>query len=234
MRKTRLLLGGSLLAACLLAMPLAPALAQDNGTVVLASYGSVWQEALEKALKPFEAENKVKVRFTAGSSADNVARAIAAAQPARRRRRDGRGDDLRPGTRRRHLREARSRDRHEPRQHRAAKPRWATDGVGVIMQAIGFFYRTDTFKKNGWAPPISWNDLLDKKFCHRSGWSHPNVSFSYYTLMMLGGGKPDDVPAGARRSRRSRTASTRSIRPPPRPSRRRSSASSTSASWRIS
>ena len=25
------------------------------------------------------------------------------------------------------------------------------------------------------------------------------MSFSYYTLMMLGGGKPDDVPAGARK-----------------------------------
>ena len=41
------------------------------------------------------------------------------AQSSRRRRRDGRGNDLRPGTRRRHLREARSSDRQEPRQHRA-------------------------------------------------------------------------------------------------------------------
>ena len=42
------------------------------------------------------------------------------------------------------------------------------DGVGVVMQAIGFFYNTETFKKNGWAPPCSWNDLLDKKFCRKA------------------------------------------------------------------
>jgi len=66
-------------------------------------YGSVWQEALEKALKPFEAENKVKVRFTAGSSADNVARAIAAKNRPERGRGDGRGDDLGQGRAAGHL-----------------------------------------------------------------------------------------------------------------------------------
>ena len=197
MTKTRSLFGGSLLAAAL-AMPLAPAVAQDNGTVVLASYGSVWQEALEKALKPFEAENKVKVRFTAGSSADNVARAIAA-----RNRPDVdvvMGEEMTFG-------QGRGEGIFEKLDPAIVKnlanivpeAKMGEEGVGVIMQAIGFFYRTDIFQKNGWAPPSSWNDLLDKKFCHRSGWSHPNVSFSYYTLMMIGGGKPDDVLAGARK-----------------------------------
>jgi len=71
-------------------------------------------------------------------------------------------------------------------------------GVGVVMQSIGLFYNTTTFKKNGWAPPDSWQALLDKRFCHRIGLGDPNVSFTYYALMMLGGGKPDDVPAGTK------------------------------------
>ena len=157
---------GALLSAAFLFMPFAPALAQDNGTVVLASYGSVWQEALEKALKPFEAENKVKVRFTAGSSTDNVARAIAA-----RNRPDVdvvMGEEMTFG-------QGRGEGIFEKLDPAIVKnlanivpeAKMGEEGVGVIMQAIGFFYRTDVFQKNGWAPPSSWNDLLDKKFCHQ-------------------------------------------------------------------
>ena len=72
------------------------------------------------------------------------------------------------------------------------------EGVGVIMQSIGLFYRTDTVQKNGWPVPDSWQALLDKRYCHRIGLGDPNVSFTYYALMMLGGGKPDDVPAGTK------------------------------------
>src|SRR5437016_2511007 len=188
----------ALLAAVLAMLPLSPAFTQDIGTVVLASYGSVWQEALEKALKPFEAENKVKVRFTAGSSADNVARAIAA-----KNRPDVdvvMGEEMTFGQ----GRSAGIYEKLDPAivtnlKSIVPEAKMGEEGVGVIMQAIGFFYNTDSFKKNGWAEPTSWNDLLDKKFCHRSGWSHPNVSFSYYTLMMLGGGNPDDVLAGAKK-----------------------------------
>ncbi len=42
--------------------------------MVVASFGSLWQDALEKALAPFEAAHNVKIRYTAGSSSDNVAR----------------------------------------------------------------------------------------------------------------------------------------------------------------
>lgn len=187
----------SLFAAAVFAtLPIVGASAQDNGTVVLASYGSVWQEKLEIALKPFEAENKVKVRFTAGSSNDNVVRAIAA-----RNRPEVdvvMGEEMTFGQ----GRAAGIFEKLDPKivtnlSKIVPQARMGDDGVGVVMQAIGFFYNTDTFKKNGWAPPSSWNDLLDKKFCRKVGWSHPSVSFSYYTLMMLGGGGPDDVLKGA-------------------------------------
>ncbi len=39
-------------------------------------------------------------------------------------------------------------------------------------------------------------DLVDRKLCHRVGFMHPSVSFSYYALMMLGGGKGADIPKG--------------------------------------
>jgi putative spermidine/putrescine transport system substrate-binding protein len=69
-------------------------------------------------------------------------------------------------------------------------------GVGIIMQNIGLFYHTENFSKEGWDPPTSWMELVDRKYCGRVGYMHPNVSFGYYALMMIGGGKPEDIPAG--------------------------------------
>jgi putative spermidine/putrescine transport system substrate-binding protein len=69
-------------------------------------------------------------------------------------------------------------------------------GVGIIMQNIGLFYHTENFEQEGWDPPSSWMDLVDEKYCGRVGYMHPNVSFGYYALMMIGGGKPEDIPAG--------------------------------------
>ena len=161
----------SLFAAALLTtLPAGLASAQDNGTVVLASYGSVWQEKLELALKPFEAENKVRVRFTAGSSADNVTRAIATKN--RPEVDIVMGEEMTFGQ----GRAAGVFEDIDPKvvtnlNNIVADAKMGKDGVGVVMQAIGFFYNTETFKKNGWAAPTSWADLIDKKFCHKVGWS---------------------------------------------------------------
>ena len=176
-----------------------PARAADPSTVVVASFGSLWQEALEKALAPFEAERNVKIRYTAGSSADNVARAIAA--------RNHPDVDVVMGE------EMTFGQGHQEKIWEKLDPAVVTnlanvvpqakmgdgEGVGVIMQAIGMFYRTDVFERNKWAPPTSWSDLVDKRYCHRVDFNDPNVSYGYYVLMMLGGGKPDDVPAGIKR-----------------------------------
>jgi putative spermidine/putrescine transport system substrate-binding protein len=177
----------------------ASAQAAEPQTVVVASFGSLWQDALEKALVPFERENNVQVRFTAGSAADNVARAIAA-----RNHPDVdvvMGEEMSFGE----GRKAGIWEKLDP----AIVTNLASivpaarmgdgEGVGVIMQSIGLFYRTDVFAKNNWPPPDSWSALLDKRYCHRIGLGDPNVSFTYYALMMLGGGKPDDVPVGTKR-----------------------------------
>lgn len=170
------------------------AAAQES--VVIASFGSLWQEVLQEALKPFEAENNVTVRFTAGSSSDNVTRAIAA-----RSRPDVdiiMGEEM---TFTQGLNEGVF-DRLDP----AMIPNLANvapasimgdgHGVGVIMQSIGMFYHTANFAAAGMEPPKSWMELVDRKYCNRVGYMHPNVSFGHYALMMLGGGQPNDIPAG--------------------------------------
>jgi putative spermidine/putrescine transport system substrate-binding protein len=172
--------------------------AADPQTVVVASFGSLWQDALEKAMAPFEAEHNVKIRYTAGSSSDNVARAIAA--------RNHPDVDIVMGE------EMTFTQGHQAGIFDKLDPAVVTnlaavvpqarmgdgEGVGVIMQSIGLFYNTAAFTKNGWPAPDSWQALLDKRYCHRIGLGDPNVSFTYYALMMLGGGKPDDVPAGTK------------------------------------
>jgi putative spermidine/putrescine transport system substrate-binding protein len=187
------------LAAVVLGLSAAPAIADDPGTVVVASFGSPWQEALEKAMAAFESEHKVKIRYTAGSSADNVARAVAA-----RTRPEVdvvMGEEMTFGL----GRQEGIFEKLDPAKVpnlKAIVPEaraFGEEGVGVIMQAIGMFYRTDVFERNKWAPPTSWSDLVDKRYCHRVDFNDPNVSYGYYVLMMLGGGKPDDVPAGIKR-----------------------------------
>jgi putative spermidine/putrescine transport system substrate-binding protein len=170
--------------------------AMAQQTVVVASFGSIWQEVLEKALAPFETENNVKVRFTAGSSVDNVTRAIAA-----KNRPDvdvvmGEEMTFAQGV------QADIFTKLDP----AAIPNLAKvvgpakmgdgTGVGVIMQSIGLFYHTANYQKAGLQAPTSWMELVDRRLCQRVGFMHPSVSFGYYALMMLGGGKPSDISAG--------------------------------------
>jgi putative spermidine/putrescine transport system substrate-binding protein len=185
-----LALGGAVMGA-------APGHAQDS--VVIASFGSLWQEVLQDALKPFEADNNVTVRFTAGSSSDNVTRAIAA--------RNNPDVDVVMGeemTFTQGLNEgifAPLDPALVPNLANVAPASVMGDrhGVGVIMQSIGLFYHTANFAAAGFGPPTSWMDLVDRKYCNRVGYMHPNISFGYYALMMLGGGAPNDIPAGIER-----------------------------------
>ncbi len=186
-----------LIAAVVAAWPVAPASAQE--TLVLAQFGGVWQKVFETALIPFETENKVKIRYVAGSSMDSAARAIAS-----RNKPDVDvvlGEELSWGM----AEQEKIWEKLDPAKVPNLKlvvpqARFPNDnGVGFVMASVGMFYRTDAFQKNNWAAPTSWFDLLDKKYCHRLGISHPNVSFTHYALMMLGGGKPDDYPAGVGR-----------------------------------
>jgi putative spermidine/putrescine transport system substrate-binding protein len=193
---TRLRTIGRALAIGAAAIVTSPAQAQE---VVIASFGSLWQEVLEEALAPWAAANDVEVRFTAGSSTDNVTRAIAA--------RNNPDVDVVMGE------EMTFTLGVQEGVFEKLDPAIITNlanvvpealmgdghGVGIIMQNIGLFYSTATFAEEGWAPPDSWMALVDEKYCGRVGYMHPNVSFGYYALMMIGGGAPEDIPVGIER-----------------------------------
>ena len=194
---TRLLSVGRALAVGAALIGGSPAQAQE--TVVIASFGSLWQEVLEEALAPWAEENNVEVRFTAGSSTDNVTRAIAA--------RNNPDVDVVMGE------EMTFTLGVQEGVFEKLDPTIVTNldkvvpealmgdgyGVGIIMQNIGLFFSTATFGEEGWAPPDSWMNLVDEKYCNRVGYMHPNVSFGYYALMMIGGGTPEDIPEGIER-----------------------------------
>jgi putative spermidine/putrescine transport system substrate-binding protein len=184
------------LAACLSAAAATPACADEKATMAIASFGGVWQQTLEKALQPFAKENNVEIRLVPGSSQSSTARAI-----AQRNNQEFDlvfGEDLSLGL----GRQAHVWEKLDPAivtnlKDVAAEARMPGDmGVAVVIFRIGMFYRTDAFQKNSWASPTSWFDLLDPKYCHRVGLNDPKVSHTYFALMMLGGGKPDDFPKG--------------------------------------
>ena len=68
------------------------------------------------------------------------------------------------------------------------------DALPIGFLFSGFFYNPKEFEKRGWAPPQSWNDMFRPEFCHNIGFPHPNVSYGMNMLIMLAGGKLDNVP----------------------------------------
>ncbi|MCP1360848.1 extracellular solute-binding protein, partial [Halomonas sp. BBD45] len=70
------------------------------------------------------------------------------------------------------------------------------NAVGIGLVATGFAYNAEMFKRNGWAPPSSWQDLADKKF--EGKLVVPSISNTYglHTLVMaarLNGGGENNI-----------------------------------------
>lgn len=57
--------------------------------------------------------------------------------------------------------------------------------IGIITNDL--YYNKDTFQKNGWAPPTSYQDLLDPKYCNKVGILDIGQSYGLYTVLGLGG-----------------------------------------------
>lgn len=70
------------------------------------------------------------------------------------------------------------------------------DGVGFGFFYTGLFYRADEFEKNGWAAPKGWADLFRPELCGRVGIQVPTSTYTIHTLIMLGGGSIEGIPAG--------------------------------------
>ena len=71
--------------------------------------------------------------------------------------------------------------------------------VGIGFIATGLGYNKDVFKKNGWAPPTSWNDLADPKYKGKVVIPPITNGYGLLTLVMqarINGGGEDKIDPG--------------------------------------
>lgn len=71
--------------------------------------------------------------------------------------------------------------------------------VGIGFIATGLGYNRDVFKKNGWAPPTSWNDLADPKYKGKVVIPPITNGYGLLTLVMqarINGGGEDKIDPG--------------------------------------
>lgn len=176
-----------------------PEAPKPHREMVVASWGGQADETFKKAFKPFEEKHNVTIKWVTGNSAENLAKVVAS--------KDNPEFDV-------------ALLENTNQYSGSDKGVWATldpnivtnakdlypqataindDGVGFGFIATGLFYKTDEFEKNGWEPPTSWEDLFRPEFCGRVGMNHPNVTYSLYAAMMIGGGSIDKTEAGLQR-----------------------------------
>lgn len=71
--------------------------------------------------------------------------------------------------------------------------------VGIGFIATGLGYNKDVFKKNGWAPPTSWNDLADPKYKGKVVIPPITNGYGLLTLVMqarINGGSEEKIDPG--------------------------------------
>lgn len=71
--------------------------------------------------------------------------------------------------------------------------------VGVGFVVTGLSYDKETFKKNGWAPPTSWNDLADPKYKGKVVVPPITNTYGLHALVMMArlrGGGEKSIDAG--------------------------------------
>lgn len=67
-------------------------------------------------------------------------------------------------------------------------------GTGFGFFYSGLFYRIDEFQKRNLPAPTSWFDIFRKDLCGRVGLQVPTSTYTVQMLIMLAGGKADQVP----------------------------------------
>lgn len=61
------------------------------------------------------------------------------------------------------------------------------DGLGYGTYPTAIYYNADKFKQEGWAVPTSYDDVLAKQFCGTAGWLYINDVYGVYATLSLGG-----------------------------------------------
>lgn len=70
------------------------------------------------------------------------------------------------------------------------------DSIPIGMITNDIYYNTDTFEKEGWSAPTSYQDLVDPQYCNQVGILDINQSYGLYTVLGLGGLTQADAAAG--------------------------------------
>jgi len=172
-----------------------PALAQQ--TIYVAGYGGSFQKELQSDIIPaFEAQHNVKVVYVPGISSETVAKlqaqksheqinvAIVDDGPMFQAIQYGDCDSLT------------SASVYDDIYNFA---RFQGRAIGIGLNATGIVYNTETFKKNGWAPPTSWQDLTDKKYAQRFTTSSISGTYGVNALVMfarINGGSEQNIQPG--------------------------------------
>lgn len=188
----------SVLATTMLCALTLPAAAQQK-TLTVGGYGGSFETLMKEFLIPeFEKKHDVRVAFVPGNSTENLAR-LQAQKGAQEL--DVVLLDDGP------MYQADALGFCAPLADTPVKKdiydiaRVSDNAVGVGLVATGFAYNKDWFKREGWAPPATWEELKDPKYDQIL--SVPPISNTYglHALVMLarnaGGGEGNIDPGFA-------------------------------------
>jgi putative spermidine/putrescine transport system substrate-binding protein len=157
--------------------------AEAQQSFYVAGYGGSFEQTIRKEVIPnFEATHKVKVEYVAGNSTDTLAKLQA--QKANQQIDIAIVDDgpmyqaiqlgfCSP------IKGLPAADIYDAARYKEDK------AVGIGLVATGFMYNTKYFAEKGWAPPASWNDLMDPKYKKLLVIPPINNTYGLHTLVMM-------------------------------------------------
>lgn len=163
-------------------------------TLNVLSYGGSIDDSIRKALADFEKRNDVTIHWVPGSSTERAAKMIGTkANP-----------EYDVGLLDTSVYDSASKagvlakfDPSIMTNLSDARPEAkvaANDSVAIGFYIPGFFYNDGEFRKRGWEPPKSWNDLFKPEFCNHIGLMDATISYTLSHLIILAGGDLNKMP----------------------------------------
>jgi putative spermidine/putrescine transport system substrate-binding protein len=192
----RLLLAGALTVAAAFT---SSAPAQATTELTLLSFGGRLDEVFKDAFSDFEKANDVKINFLPGSPPDNAAKVVGTMGHPEYDL--ALFDNL-------YFNLASSKgalakvDEKIATNYKDLVPQAipkSMDGYPIGFYFTGLMYNVPEFKKRGWAPPTSWEDIFRPEFCNHIGLGTVQGSFGLNTLAMLAHGDLSKVPDAIKR-----------------------------------
>jgi putative spermidine/putrescine transport system substrate-binding protein len=182
-----------LLLAPLVASAQAPG---EKTTLVVSVYGGDLGATVRKIYVPFEKKYNVAIKWEPGVSGEALAKIIATrANPVFD---IAFGDDLSFYAGSQQGVWAPLDDKIVTHYKELAAPAQAPkhDGAAIGVFYTGIFYFPKVFQQKGWPVPTKWSELLNPAFCNVLGFPHPNVITGLDALLMLAGGKVQNMDQG--------------------------------------